>query len=145
MAIQFPDLNPGGPSALSNIKELAQKTVRLTFADFTTGGAASVKAVLPADSTIISMLYWKGTQFSGGGVTAVTMSVGITGTPTKFVNALDVLTPAAGTNAEITPLTNIMQPLTLPLPPDISLLFTGTATTGNPTAGEIYVTIRYVR
>lgn len=142
MAIQFPDLNP---TATSNDKDLHTKVVKLTFADFVTGGTASVKAVLPADSTIVCLNYWKKTAFSGNGITAATLSIGITGTPTHFVNAFDVHTPVAGTSAEITPVTNIMQPYGLPLGPDISLLFTGTATTGNPTAGEMYVTIIYVR
>jgi hypothetical protein len=142
MALQYPDTNP---TATSNVKQLYQKTVQLTFNDFKTGGQAAVKAILPADASIVSMIYWKKTAFSGGGITAATLSVGITGTPTQFVNALDVNTPAAGTSAEITPITNIMQPYALPLGQDISLLFTGTATTGNPTAGELFVTIRYVR
>ncbi len=142
MAIQFPDLNP---TATSNDKDVHQKTVRLTFADFVTGGTASVKAVLSADSTILDIKYWKKTAFSGNGITAATLSIGIPGAATQFVNALDVNTPAAGTLALVTPVTNIMQPYGLPLGPDISLLFTGTATTGNPTAGELYVTITYVR
>lgn len=145
MAIQFPDLNPGGPSATSNIKEELIKVVQLTSADFTTSGRASVKAILPADATITGIEYWKKTQLSGGGVTAVTMSIGVTGTPTQFVNAFDVLTPAAGTSAMISPVTNIFQGLDSNNRTDISLLFTGTATTGNPTAGELYVNVRYVR
>lgn len=145
MAIQFPDLNPGGPSATSNIKQEIVKVVQLTFADFTTGPRASVKAVLPADATITGIEYWKKTQLSGGGVTAATMSIGVAGTPTQFVNAFDVLTPAAGTSAMISPVTNIFQAYNVPQGSDIALLFTGTATTGNPTAGELYVNIRYVR
>ena len=142
MAIQFPD-----PfiTATSNDKDLHTKVVQLTFADFVTGGTASVKAILPANSTIVCLNYWKKTAFSGNGITAATLSVGVNGTPTHFVNAFDVHTPVAGTSAEITPVTNIMQPYTAPQGSDISLLFTGTATTGNPTAGELYVTIIYVR
>lgn len=145
MAIQFPDLNPGGPSALSNIKHEVIKVVRLLAADFTTGGAASVKAVLPADATITGFEIWKKTQLSGGGITVATLSIGVTGTPTQFISAYDALTPAAGTQGPITPVSNIMQPYSLPNGTDIAVLFTGTATTGNPTAGELYVTIRYVR
>lgn len=141
MAIQFPDLNP---TPTSNSKNQLTKTVRLTFADFVTGGTASVKAILPAQASINSIEYWKKTAFSGNGITAATLSIGIPGTPTNFVNALDVNTPVAGTLATATPVTNIMQPYGIPAGPDISLLFTGTATTGNPTAGELYVTIYYV-
>jgi hypothetical protein len=142
MAILFPDR---AITATSNVKELYQKTIQLTFADVTTGGANSVKAVIPADSSIVSILYWKRTQFSGGGITAATLSIGIPGTPTSFVNAADVLTPAVGTIAEFTPITNIYQNYQAPLGSDISLLFTGTATTGNPSAGELMITVRYVR
>lgn len=142
MAIFFPDRNP---TATSNDKDVHIKVVQLTFADFTTGGANSVKAVLPADSTILNIGYWKKTAFSGGGITAATLSVGVPGAATTFVNAVDVNTPAAGTNAELTPITNIMQGHSVPNGSDISLLFTGTATTGNPTAGELYIRIWYVR
>ena len=142
MAIFFPDRNP---TATSNDKDVHIKVVQLTFADFITGGANSVKAVLPADSTILNIGYWKKTAFSGGGITAATLSVGIPGTPTNFINAFDVNTPAAGTNAELTPVTNIMQGPLVPNGSDIPLLFTGTATTGNPTAGELYIRIWYVR
>ena len=142
MAIQFPDPQV---TATSNDKTVHQKTVRLTSADFTTGGTASVKAIFPADSTFLMMEYWKKTAFSGNGITAATLSIGVSGAATQFVNAFDVHTPVAGTSAEITPITNIMQPYGLPLGSDISLLFTGTATTGNPTAGELYVTVYYVR
>lgn len=143
MAVQFPDLQV---TATSNDKVPHTKTVQLTFADFVTGGTASVKAILPADSTILMMNLWKKTAFSGNGITAATLSIGVAGTPTQFVNANDVHTPAAGFSGELTPITNIMQPYSAPVAGgDISLLFTGTATTGNPTAGELYVTIVYVR
>ncbi len=142
MAIIFPDRNP---TATSNDKDVHVKIVQLTFADVTTGGANSVKAVLPADSTIMELSYWKKTQFSGNGITAATLSIGIPGTPTNFVSAFDVLTPVAGTSGHINPATNIMQNYNIPLGGDISLLFTGTATTGSPTAGEMYVKIVYVR
>jgi len=142
MAIIFPDPIV---TATSNDKDVHIKVVKLTFADFTTGGANSVKAVLPADSTILNIGYWKAVAFSGGSVSAVTMSLGIPGTATKFASAFDVHTPAVGTSNEVTPVTNIMQPYQIPLGADISVLVTGTATTGNPTAGEIYLRIWYVR
>lgn len=143
MAINFAE--QANPTATNMDKGVHVKVVKLTFADFTTGPAASIKAVLPADSTILLMNSWKKTDFSGGSVSAVTLSIGVTGAATQFVNAVDVLTPVTGTSAELTPIAAIMQPLSLSLGADISLLFTGTATTGNPTAGEMYVSIYYVR
>jgi hypothetical protein len=143
MAINFNEQL--SPTSTNMDKVAHRKVVRLRAADFVTGGIASVKCVLPGDSSIISMGFWKRTQFSGGGVTAASLSIGITGTPANFVSAYDVFTPAAGVSVDMTPITNIMQEPTIPTAPDISLLFTGTATTGNPTAGEIIVSIVYVR
>ncbi len=140
MAVQFPDPNP---TATSNIKHNHQKIVRLTFADFIVGTASSTKAVLPADATITSMTFWKKTAFSGNGVSAVLLSIG--NPNVQFVSNFDVNTPAAGTQGSITPIINIMQPYNIPNGPDIPLVFAGGAATGNPTAGEIYISINYVR
>lgn len=143
MAIQFPDFFV---TATSNSKVTMTKTVKLTFANFTTGGTAQVLAVLPADSSILDFQIWTKTKLSGGGITAATLSIGDQlVSATQFANGLDALTPASGAFAPASPVTNIMQPYGLPLGPDIRVLFTGTATTGNPTAGEIYVVIEYVR
>ncbi len=144
MAWNFSDAR--SPTALTptSVKEEV-KLIKLTFADFVTGGTASVKAVIPANSTITEVSYWKKTAFSGNSISAATLSIGITGTATKYVNAFDVHTPAAGTQAEITPVSNIYENYDPTNRTDVPLLFTGTATTGNPTAGEMYVKIKYVR
>jgi len=130
-------------TATANNKSVHVKSVKLTFADATTGGTASVKAVLPAFATILGFLFQKKTAFSGGSVSAVTLSIGVTGSPTSFVNAADVHTPAVGAQTFLTS-TGTHQGYAVPVGGDISLLFTGTATTGNPTAGEIYVDVIYV-
>lgn len=130
-------------TATSNNKSVHVKSVELTFADVVTGGVASVKAVLPASSSILEFRFWKKTQFSGNGITAATLSIGVTGSATSFVNAADVLTPAAGASSILTS-TTTHQDYDSNARSDISLLFTGTATTGNPTAGEVYVDIYYV-
>lgn len=125
----------------NGIKQEFTKLVKLTFADFVTGGTASVKEVLPADATITGFKYWKKTAFSGGSVSAV--SLGIASGATTYVTALDLHTPTAGATALI-PATNIFQQASGSRT-DIPLTFTGTATTGNPTAGEVYIQITYVR
>jgi hypothetical protein len=146
MSFNFSAPLPVGPTTTTPVaKDLQVKAVKLTFADFSTGGTAAVKAVLPADASIVGFRYWKKTQFSGGGVTALSLNIGVPGAATQFANGLDTLTPAAGTNSFIVVVSNIFQDLALPQTSDIQLLFTGTATTGNPTAGEMYVLIEYVR
>lgn len=152
MAIQFvpgqvavSDTNPGGPTPLSNMKDVNVKVVKLTSANFKTGGQSSLVAMLPADSTIIELSLWKKTQLSGNGITAATLSLGTAASGTQFANAYDAFTPAAGAQSHISPVTNIMQAYDLPLGVDINIWATGTATTGNPTAGEIYLKIVFVR
>lgn len=126
-------------------KDLQCKAVKLTSADFTTGGTASVKAYIPADASITNIRGWMKTAFTGNGVTAATLSIGVTGTATKYLSALNVFGTAGQTFYPGT-LTNIFQAYDPAAPTgDIPLLFTGTATTGNPTAGEIYLLIEYVR
>ncbi len=142
MAIVFPDRNP---TATSNDKDMHIKVVQLLPADFALGGKTTLKAILPADATILELSSWKDTQWSGGGVTAATLSIGETGNLTKYVTTADVFTPVAGTQGHLTPVTNIMQHHDLPFGGDMALQFTCTATGGVPTAGEMYIKIVYVR
>lgn len=130
-------------TATSRVKSIKVKSIKFTFADVTTGGAASVKAVLPANASPVEFRFWKKTQLSGNGITAATLSIGVTGAATSFVNAADILTPAAGATSVLVS-TTTHGTYNVPNSGDISLLFTGTATTGNPTAGEFYVDIYYV-
>lgn len=139
MAVNYSD---NRITSTSNNKSVHVKSVKLTFSDVTTTGANSVKAILPAASTILGFKLWKKTQLSGGSISAATLSIGIPGTATNFVNAFDVLTPAAGTESWLTS-SNTHQNYDPNNRTDISLLFTGTATTGNPTAGEFYVDVFY--
>jgi hypothetical protein len=141
MAVQYPDPQV---TATSNIKSLKVKSIRLLFSDFTTGPAASVKAILPSDASIMAFGVWTKTKLSGGSISAGTLSIGVAGAATQFVNALDALTPNSGAFAFVAAVSNTHQAYAAPGGGDISLLFTGTATTGNPTAGEIYVDIYYV-
>ena len=124
-------------------KSVKVRSVKLTFADVTTAGAASIKTVLPAGVTILGFLFQKKTALSGNGITAATLSIGVTGSATSFVNAADIHTPAAGAQSFLTSVGTHAN-YAVPMGSDISLLFTGTATTGNPTAGEFYVDILYV-
>ena len=139
MAVDYADTRV---TATSNNKSIHVKSVKLTFSDVTTAGANSVKAVLPAQSTILGFLFWKKTQLSGNSISAATLSIGIPGSATSFVNAADILTPTAGDSSFLRS-TTTHQAYDPNNRTDISLLFTGTATTGNPTAGEFYVDVIY--
>lgn len=136
--------SPTNPAA----KGIQCKAVKLTFADFTTGGTASVKGYLPADASLVRVSYWTKTTFSGNGVTVVSLQIGITGTVAKYVAATTVslTSGVAGVVTAIAATTGAFQEYDPTAPGgDIPLLFTGTATTGNPTAGEAYVLLEYVR
>lgn len=138
------DPNPGGPTATSNIKDRVVKVVKLTSANFSTSSVDTLVAVLPADATILGMNLWVKTQLAGGGITAATFSVGSASGGTQFVNAVTAF-GTAGASTVVTPISNIMQNYNIPYSTDISIYVRGTATTGNPTSGELYLTIDYVR
>jgi hypothetical protein len=138
MAVDYTDRRVTANSGVSAFKT---KSLRFSFAEVTTGGAASVKAVMPPTATLLGFMFNKKTQLSGGGITAATLSIGVAGSPTSFVNAADILTPAAGTTVFLT--STALNNNYNANGGDISLLFTGTATTGNPTAGEFFVNILY--
>jgi len=139
------DPNPNGPSAISNIKDVVTKVVKLTSANFTvTTSTKTLVAVLPADATILGFRYWNKTKLAGGSVASATLSLGTTSGGTEFVSAFDVFT-TVGTQALISPVAGIMQNYNVPLSGDIPVYATGLTTTGSPTSGEIYLEIQYVR
>jgi hypothetical protein len=139
------DPNPGGPTALSNVKSLFTKVVRLNAANFNTTQVNALVAVLPADATILDMRLTVRTQLAGGGITAATLSLGTASAGTQFVNASTAAFGTAGANASIATVTGIFQNYALPLGGDIQVWAGGAATTGNPTSGELYLTILYAR
>lgn len=138
------DPSPTGPTTSSNIKSPQSKTVKLTSANFTTGGTNTKVAVLPNDATITGFKWWVKTQLAGGSISAATYSVGSASGGTQFINALTAFA-TAGVFTVPTPVTGIMQNYSLPNGADIDIWVNGTATTGNPTSGELYLTIEYVR
>jgi len=138
------DPSPTGPTPNSNIKDSVVKVVKLTSANFGTSAVNTLVAVLPADSTILTMDKVVKTQLAGGGITAATINIGSASAGTQFASAYSVF-DAAGVNAMVTPVTGTMQNYGLPNGLDIPIWIGGTATTGAPTSGEIYLIITYVR
>jgi hypothetical protein len=130
MAFIYGDPNTAGPFASFQIKDSTCKAIKLTNANFSTAGVNTLVAALPADASIIGFTFWNKTVLSGGGITAGTIAVGT----------------ASGTYGILTPVTGIFQPYNIPYSTgDIQIWVNGTATTGNPTAGEFYLLINYVR
>jgi len=145
MALIFTDPNTAGPFPTFGIKDVVVKVVKLTYANFSTAGVNTLVAALPADASILSIAYWNKTKLAGNSISAATISIGASSGGTDFVNGFDILSPASGARAAISPITGILQPYNIPLGLDIQLFVNGTATTGNPTSGEIYLIIEYVR
>jgi len=135
---------PQGPTATSNIKDVVVKVAKLTSANFGTSAVNTKVIVLPADASIVKMTLWVNNQLSGGGITAATFSVGNVSGGTQFINGLTAFA-TAGTYTVLTPITGILQPYNVPYGADIQIWVSGTATTGNPTAGDMYLAVEYVR
>lgn len=138
------DPSPNGPNAISNIKDVVVKVVKLTSANFSTTAINTLVAVLPADSTILSFRVWNKTKLDGNSISAATIAIGSASAGTQFAATFDVFT-TVGTEATVSPVTGIMQNYSLPLGADIPIWVSGAATTGIPTAGELYLSIYYVR
>lgn len=142
VAVGDPVVN--GPNPTSNVKDICTKTVKLTSANFTTGGTNTLVAVFPADATILEAKLWVKTQLAGGSISAATINIGSASGGTQFASAFSAF-GTAGAMTQVTPITGIVQNYALPLGPDIQFWVGGTATTGNPTSGEIYLIVYYVR
>ena len=142
--VAISDPNPGGPSATSNVKDVQCKVVRLTSANFGTSAVNTLVGVLAADATILGMHLYAKTQLAGGGITAATINVGTSSGGTQFVSAFNAF-GTAGAYSVVTPVTGIMQNYQVPLTGDIQIYVGGTATTGAPTSGELFLRVDFVR
>ena len=138
------DPSPTGPTPISNVKDVVVKVIKLSYANFTTTGVDALVAKFPADSTILEVVAYTKVALSGGGITAATISLGSTSGGTDFASAVS-LTNTSGAQALVSPLTNVVENYLLPLGSDISLYVHGVAAIGNPTAGEVYLFVKYVR
>ncbi len=152
MAIQFlsgqvavSDPSPVGPTALSGpSKDVSAKVFRLTSANFGTSAVNTLVGVLPGDSTILSMRLWVKTQLAGGGITAATVNIGSASGGTQYASAFNSF-GTAGAYSLVTPINNIVQAYNIPVSADLPIYVGGTATTGAPTSGELFLIVEYVR
>lgn len=150
MAIQFiegqvaiSDPNPGGPSATSNIKDVYTKVVKLSSANFGTTAVNTNVAVLSADASILSMTLMVEVALTGNSISAATIDVGSASAGAQYVSAASAF-GAAGATTLLQKLGGV-EHYNIPWGVDKQIWVKGTATTGIPTAGEMYLIILYVR
>ena len=143
MALIFQDPNSAGPFTTFQIKDVVTKVFKLTNTNFGTVAVNTLIGRLPAQASIVRITTWVKTQLAGGGITAATINLGLTSGGTDFVSGVSAF-GTAGAYTVLSPVSGIFQPYQIPVTGDISLWLGGTATTGNPTSGEIYVMVEYV-
>ena len=121
-----------------------QQFATVNFGSMTTGGVTTNLMTLPAGAKITRIYYDVVTAISGGGVTAIGVSLGKVGGTATFLQAsvttgLAVIRVVQATvdAAMVANQTNNIGTT------DVTVNGTFTATTGNPTAGSIVVTIEY--
>lgn len=144
MALIFTDPNSAGPFSTWQVKDVIVKVFKLTYANFTTSNTDTLIGKLPADASIVSVNTWLKTAFSGNSVSSPVLSLGSTSGGTEFSSAV-ALTNTTGTYATHSPITGILQAYNPPYTSEINLYARGGCSTGNPTAGELYVIVKYVR
>jgi len=144
MAFNFVDTNAAAPFYDAQDKVLHTRAYKVTTANFSTTGVNTLIGILPNDASITGISLWNKTEVSGSGLTGATISIGKTSGGTDFINAYNVEV-ASGTKVGLSPITNILQPYVLPFGPNIQLWLNGTTTGANPTAGELYLIVDYVR
>jgi len=143
MALIFTDPNPAGPFTSFQVKDLQAKVFRLTNVNFGTSAVNTLIGRLSAPASIMGMALWVKTQLAGGGITAASISVGSSSGGTQYVNGFSAF-GTAGALSIVTPITNIFQAWNPPYTTDLDIWISGTATTGNPTSGELYLRVDYV-
>lgn len=143
MAFIYGDPNTAGPFASYQIKDVVVKVIKLTFANFTTAGVNAFVAQIPADASILGFETWVKTALNNG-ATSPTISLGTAAAGTQFASAV-AITNTIGTQALVSPVAGILQEYNPPYTADIPLWVRGACSTANPTAGEIYLVIKYVR
>lgn len=146
MALIFTDPNSSGPFSDFQVKQIQTKIFKLTFANFGTTAVNTLVGSLAADVSITNMALWTVTKPAGNSISAATISVGTASAGTQFVNANAAAFQNAGVRVGLSPITGILQAYNPPYTTgDIPIWVSGAATTGNPTSGEMYLQVDFVR
>lgn len=129
----------------SQIKTSQVKVVKLTFSNFTTTNTDTLLATLPADATIVSFRSWVKTALTGNSVATPTLALGTASGGAQLMAAHTFPAGTAGAAQFLTPVLLQLADLSLPLGADQQIWGRGACATGNPTAGEMYLVIEFVR
>lgn len=144
MAFIFSDPNPAGPFAGFQQKDLRCKVFKLTNANFSTTGVNTLVGAIPADASLTAIKVWVKTALSGNSVSSPTISVGTASGGTQFANAF-AFTNTSSTPTSVTTISGLYAAYNIPYTTgDIQIWINGGCSTGNPTAGEVYVQVDYV-
>jgi len=124
--------------------ELIQ-TKTVGFADITTAPSAVNLFTLPAGSKILGFQVEVVTALSGGSVSNCGVVIGKSGTANFFVTTFNTTTSSVRVpQATVDAATVVAQTNNIGTS-DVTVTGTFTAATGNPTAGSIVVTVRYIQ
>ena len=129
----------------SQLKTPVIKVVKLTFANFTTTNTDTLLATIPADASVISFRSWVKTALTGNSVATPTLALGTASGGAQWMAAHTFPAGTAGAAQFLTPVLLQDAALSLPLGSDQQIWGRGACATGNPTAGEMYLVIEYVR
>lgn len=134
-----------GSGVNTGLPVLAQSvTVAATVAK-TSGPVAQALVTLPAGSKIVRFQIEKTVAISGNSVSEVAAVIGTSGTANKYMTSANIAI-AAGMTAQATLDAATVSAETNNIgTSDVTLYGTFTASTGNPTAGSIVITVHYIQ
>lgn len=134
-----------GAARNTGLVVLAQSVTLPATVALTSGAVAQPLAILPAGSKIMRIMVEKTVALTGNSVSQVALTVGDGTTANKYVTSVNLAT-AVGMTAQATIDAGVVTLETNNIgATDVTLFGTFTATTGNPTAGTIVVTIQYMQ
>lgn len=124
---------------------LAQSVTLAATVAKTSGATAQELVTLPAGAKIVRFQIEKTVAISGNSVSEVAAVIGTSGTANKYMTSANIAI-AAGMTAQATLDAATVSAETNNIgTSDVTLYGTFTASTGNPTAGSIVITVHYVQ
>jgi hypothetical protein len=124
---------------------ILSQSATVGFASMTTSPTAQNLFTLPAGAKIVNFWVEKSTAISGGSVSAVNLTIGKTGTADAYLTSTAIGLTTARTTQAVIDAQFVTAGCNNIGTTDVTVTGTFTAVTGNPTAGEVVVTVSYVQ